>query len=256
MALAERAYWVGDGETSGIFGFAPSAGTSAFPGDDLTKEPFSDDITYTNWIDNAINKGKIAAKFGLALERGDNGGSGQLALGGLPNVDFNEDALVSVPILKPEINGQTSNKFIYYAMQPDGVKLDGESAVTTWPAIVDSGTTLAYFPTSVAKAINDAYDPPAKFVDSISMFVSECDATPPDFAITVGGKDFKINAKEMILQNSLKSPAGACVSGIQSTGSDIALLGDVFLKNVIAVFDLGKEELSFAPHVRIVLPLI
>lgn len=251
IALAERAYWAGDGETSGIFGFAPSAGTSAYPGEALTKEPFADDMTYTNWIDNAINKGKIDAKFGLALERGDNGGSGQLALGGLPDVDFNKDALVSVPILKPEINGQTSNKFIYYAMQPDGIKLDGTSESTSWAAIVDSGTTLAYFPSAIAKAINDAYDPPSQFAEDISMFVSDCDATPPDFAITIAGKDFSINAEEMILQNSLSSPPGKCLSGIQATGTDLALLGDVFLKNVIVVFDIGNEELQFAPHVRV-----
>lgn len=26
--------------------------------------------------------------------------------------------------------------------------------------------------------------------------------------------------------------------------------GDVFLRNVVAVFDIGKEELKFAPHVN------
>lgn len=248
MALAEEALWEGDGETSGIFGFAGSAGTSAYPGSDLTKEPIADDMPYTNWINNAIDKGKIDSKFSLALERGSAGG--QLALGGLPDVDFNKDALVSVPFLKPTINGETTNKFVYYAMQPDGYKLDGTSETTSWAAIVDSGTTLAYLPSADATAINNAYDPPSVLVKSIGMFVNKCDATPPEFAISIGGKDFNINAKEMILQNSLASPENACVTGIQGTGGDIALLGDVLLKNVIAVFDLGKEELSFAPHVR------
>lgn len=247
MALAEEAFWNGDGKTSGIFGFAPSAGTSAYAGSDLTKEPLADDMTYTNWIDNAINKGKIDAKFSLALERGSDGG--QLALGGLPDVDFNKDALVTVPILKPTVGGETSNKYVYYAMQPDGIKLDGTSESTTWAAIVDSGTTLAYLPSADALAINNAYSPASTFVKEIGMFVCNCDATPPDFAISIGGKDFNINAKEMILQDSLSSPENACVSGIQATSGDVALLGDVLLKNVIAVFDLGKEELSFAPHV-------
>jgi hypothetical protein len=29
---------------------------------------------------------------------------------------------------------------------------------------------------------------------------------------------------------------------------DIYILGDVFLKNVVAVFDIGASQMTFAPH--------
>lgn len=38
------------------------------------------------------------------------------------------------------------------------------------------------------------------------------------------------------------------ITGIQSSGMSSAILGDVFLHNVVAVFDIGNEEMKFAPH--------
>ena len=38
------------------------------------------------------------------------------------------------------------------------------------------------------------------------------------------------------------------MTGIQPGAKNYAVLGDVFLKNVVAVFDIGAEEMKFAPH--------
>lgn len=43
--------------------------------------------------------------------------------------------------------------------------------------------------------------------------------------------------------------AGQCITGVADTADfddELAVLGDVFLKNVLAVFDVGESTMCFA----------
>lgn len=109
------------------------------------------------------------------LERDSDGGtgSGQVALGGLPDVEFDID-FTTVPIEKFEISPDPdeNSEYSYYTITPDALVINGASSSASFPSIVDTGTTLAYFPSSVAAKINAAYDPPSKFVSSAGVYVS------------------------------------------------------------------------------------
>ena len=52
---------------------------------------------------------------------------------------------------------------------------------------------------------------------------------------------FYINAADLILDSD-----GSCFTGIDDGGEGPYILGDVFLKNVVAVFDVGASEMRFA----------
>lgn len=235
------------------------------------------------------------------LERGKNGGSGQLALGGLPTIDFDQN-FATVPIEKIEISPMPieKTKFSYYTIIADGLVIGGESSSTSFPAVVDTGTTLAFLPNDLAEEINNAFDPPSKFIESLGGFENYCDATPPKFAFTIGGKDFYISPNELLLADGYDPATGGCVSPTcySSDGNRHRLIryllaywypakwdgfsspvsqkwvrmvnshprptwhlfetyanasthrfrGEVFLKNVVAVFDIGNEEIKFAAH--------
>ena len=114
---------------------------------------------------------------------------------------------------------------------------DAESVV-----IVDSGTTLLYAPTKVAYAVNAQFDPPAVFDQSQGAFFVDCDAKAPTFGVVIGGATFYINALDLVVYNG----GGPCVSGIQDAGDSFGILGDVFLKNVLAVYDVGASAMVFA----------
>ena len=69
--------------------------------------------------------------------------------------------------------------------------------------------------------------------------------------ITIGGTPFTINPLDMILGTTDTSTGQeTCISGIDDGGSDASsdlyILGDTFLKNVVAKFDVGNGELGFA----------
>ena len=65
----------------------------------------------------------------------------------------------------------------------------------------------------------------------------DCDAEPPRMAVTVVGQDFFINPADMILEPGVD---GLCTGGIQTSVSDLNILGLTFLKNVLVVFDWGN----------------
>lgn len=149
----------------------------------------------------------------------------------------------------------------YYTIVPDGFLLKGteesffgyqnvnESPDTNFPVIVDSGTTLMYLPPQVAEAVNELFDPPAVYIEEEGVFETDCDATVPTFAIRIGGTDFYINSKDLLLTGDAGYDpyTGGCITGVQASQGTY-ILGDVFHKNVIAVYDIGGEEMRFAAH--------
>lgn len=104
------------------------------------------------------------------------------------------------------------NPFKFYTIQPEALVLDGSSLSINLHTIVDSGTTLVYLPADITAAINEAFDPPSEQYEGV--WVNECSATPPDFAITIGGQQFKISSHELLLQGALGALPGTnlCVS--------------------------------------------
>ncbi|KAK3714966.1 hypothetical protein LTR37_007456 [Vermiconidia calcicola] len=242
IASVSEGYWLGDGVTSGIIGFAYASLTSAYKG---TKN-----VHYENFIDNAIDEGKTRPMFSVAIERSAGGGGGQVAFGGLPNVDF-ERNFTSTPLEVISFSRRpiARRKYTYYTITPDALVLEGEAKQTSFPVILDTGTTLAYLPPNIVEAINLAFDPPSLLVNG--FWENDCNATAPEFAIDIAGTEFRISEQELLLNDELGYDwaTGLCACGIQASPTQPYILGDTFLKNVVAVFDIGASEMRFAPHV-------
>lgn len=221
-------------------------------------------VEYNNWIFSAIDQGLVAPMFSLALERSATGGSGQLALGGLPDVNVTESDFTSTPLQILEVTdiAAEAKNYSYYTIIPDGFILEGHqgsgstfhaidlSQASDFPVVVDSGTTLMYLPPKVAEEVNALFDPPAVYIEEEGIYETDCWATPPDFKIRINGTDFTVNKADMLLTGSLgyDSYTGGCVTGVQPQPGGPYILGDVFLKSVVAVFDVGSSEMRFAKH--------
>lgn len=146
----------------------------------------------------------------------------------------------------------------FYTIKPDGYVYDNSKGVATshttpYDAIVDSGTTLLYVPTPVADGYLASFNPPATLYEGDYFY--PCDATAPYFGITIAGTIFNISSADIILPDSgyTNSTSGVdyCLIGVIDGGNGIdamPIFGDVFLKNVVAVFDVGASLLAFAQH--------
>ena len=60
--------------------------------------------------------------------------------------------------------------------------------------------------------------------------------------MSIEKKVFFVNALDMILP----AAGGQCLSGIQPNNGGLTILGDVWMKNVLAVFDIGAQRMRFA----------
>jgi hypothetical protein len=133
--------------------------------------------------------------------------------------------------------------------------LVNDSAVSTSSDnhVVDSDTTLNFLETKVAAAINSAFNPPAILNEygnnglGGATYLVECDASAPDHGYKIGGETLWINPIDLILESD-GLPDGTCLSAIQDggDGSTPFILGDTFLRNVLAVFDIGAEMMRFS----------
>jgi hypothetical protein len=103
----------------------------------------------------------------------------------------------------------------FYFVDIDSYVFPGSSKLnTTSTAILDTGTTLLYAPTQIAKDYNEQFKPKAKFVEDEDTYYVDCNAEAPAFAVTIGGVEFNVTAADVIL------PIGdnQCISGVQDGG--------------------------------------
>lgn len=189
-----------------------------------------------------------APLFSLAILRDISGPSGYLSLGGTPPVKF-VGSFTSTPILVTSIKGYPKD-YDFYTIEVDAVKVDHES-LAGGKYILDSGTTLNYMPTSIATAINEAFSPPAVYSEDDGVYIVDCKAKAPRLRIHIAGTVFHTNPLDMVVFIGTDDKGNdVCISGVDNGGDnaeeDVYILGDVFLKNVVSVFDIGAVEMRFA----------
>ncbi|KAF7845752.1 hypothetical protein BT93_L0782 [Corymbia citriodora subsp. variegata] len=258
VALAQLAGWSGDNITSGLVGLAYPSITSAYAGTVALADNFSDPsshLVYSPIINTIFFVENLTdSVFSLTLSRNpdpDYGFGGYITIGGIPDItDPTVNAsskFVQTPILQVPFLGDAA-AYAFYAIDVDALvygkykEADAEGATLY---IVDSGTTLNYFTTEDAKEFNALFNPPAENIEG--LYFVECTAVPPNLGVTIAGETFYHNPIDLIFDEGIGN--NTCISGVQdggALGAGFFILGDVFQKNVLSVFDVGNEMMAFS----------
>lgn len=196
--------------------------------------------------------------FSLALSRATEteGSGGVLAFGGIPDIPHDED-FIATPIV-PLLPGL----YAWYAVAVDGFSIAApqgletradddqqdlfraasEFAIQPTKVIIDSGTTLMYLPDKLVDYIASTFSPPAFINPYNGLYVAGCTSKAPRFGVIIAGKTLFVNPVDLL------NPMGSefCMMAIQRQLGGDAVLGDSFLKSVLAVFDVGIHEMRFA----------
>jgi hypothetical protein len=261
---------MGDGVNSGLLGLGYPALTSAHPG------PSQDNTTY--WYNRLpynpllftmADQGLIDSYYSLAIARTPQnettGFGGYLTLGGLAPVNHSDEwATVPVEIHETIPLNFTSGKRVisYWTTTIDGVTYGPPSSAgstrgqrpntttddTRVQVFFDNGNYFTYFPEKVVAPINALFDPPAIWHDELSFYVVQCDAVPPTFGIKLGNHTFFHDGRDLVYQTE----EGICISNLVPSetvgieGVTLNIVGAGFFKNVLSVFDFGKNEMRFA----------
>lgn len=273
VAVVDYVADVSDGVTSGVIGLSFKSSTSVYTG--ANQDAYTKKVEYNPIFTSMYSRGYILPIFSLAIERSPitNGttAGGLLAIGGLPPVPF-RPLFASSPFQLLTINSapvaaaasQSADPnlaYSFYAITVTGLTYE-RSNETKWShpnfpnpleppsnashiqVVIDSGSTLIYLPTGIASAVNALFDPAAVYDAGSDAYLVNCSAKAPKFGVEIGGQTFFVNGKDLILDYGIGN--GICASGITEAGSGMSILGDVFLKNVLAIFDVGSGEMRFA----------
>ncbi|KAJ7780230.1 acid protease [Mycena maculata] len=269
IGTPDLAAWNGDGVNSGLLGLAYSGLTSVFNTTDPTKASNANHIPYDPFFFTAVKQGVVTNPFfSIALDRPASltvnvtvdPNLGYVAFGGMPPVALDKTA-VTVPIQGYSATtgdpSTTNAVYFYYTLDVAGYVFSGSTSVETANnnTILDTGTTLNYFPTKVAKAYNAGFVPKAKYNEDEGLYYVDCDATPPAFSVNLGGKLFPIDARDQILDAGTDDAGKVlCISGTQDGGADTAenvfILGDVFLHNIVPTFNIKTNELTITRRAK------
>ena len=90
-----------------------------------------------------------------------------------------------------------------------------------------------------------AFVPRAVYLYQWDGYFAPCDAAPPRFAVVISGVEFGVNPADMILEDVVDPLTGYCSIAVSTGGAGPYILGQVFLQNVVAVFDVGAAQMRF-----------
>lgn len=200
----------------GILGLSMASGSS----DNFIKTLKSDKVLKSN-------------VFGVDINRASDGpNTGELTLGGTNAKKYSGD--IKYTAVNLAANGD-------WAIPLDDAKYNGSQAgITDRLAYIDTGTTYAFAPKADVAALHKLISG-ASSTDDVT-YTAPCDSDQP-IVVTFSGVDHEISVKDWL---SSPSSSGTCTSNIygQEVIAGAWLLGDVFLKNVYAVFDADESRIG------------
>lgn len=140
------------------------------------------------------------------------------------------------------INGETWSKLSADSDTPTG---------KIFPVIVDSEFTTSPLPPSLVMLYYDAFfeAPQLAEIEGQPMFAAPCNTSMvPTFGVQIGGQTFEMRKETLLVSrmNTTENEMTMCALGLQPGIEEAGLLGDTFLSNVVAVFDVGESEMRFA----------
>ncbi|KAH7319669.1 putative aspartic-type endopeptidase [Stachybotrys elegans] len=220
------------------FQFGLAHGTSS----DFTDFVFDGILGFS--MDKGVNQNFVSALresnqlesnvFSIALHRSADGDNvGEIALG-----TINHDRHTGDISYNDIMEGNE------WTIRLEDMKFNGKGAgVGGVRSYIDSGTSYAFGPQRLVEQLHRTI-PGANSTDGRTWTVP-CD-TEDELAFTFSGVDYKISTRDWV---SPRNSNGVCTSNIYGfeVVSGAWLLGDTFLKNVYAVFDMDKRRIGFAP---------
>lgn len=123
---------------------------------------------------------------------------------------------------------------------------------STINALLDSGTSLTYFPTSLADSVLSAFD--SSYSSSLGYYVTSCSSSG-SLNYTFGDSvTIQVPFSSLLLpitdrrgkSAQLSNGKAACAIGILPSSYKFALLGDTFLRSAYVVFDLKNDKIAMA----------
>jgi predicted aspartyl protease len=211
----------------GIIGFGPV---------DLTEDTVSGESTVPTFMDNLKSTGAISTEvlgvsFAPLSGSSTSSKNGELTLGGTDSSKYSGSITY--------VDQATSGDFApYWGIAVSEIEYSSTSVGSSLHAIVDTGTTLIYIPTS---SYNKFLSAAGGKTDSSSGLAKFTKKPTGDFSFTIGGKKFELTPTQYLIPQDQLANLGVSGSGYYSWigdgGSDSVdfIIGQKFLENYVSI---------------------
>ncbi|XP_032872413.1 cathepsin E-like [Amblyraja radiata] len=137
----------------------------------------------------------------------------------------------------------------YWQIEIQRVTVNGQVVACSegCPAIIDTGTSLLVGPTNAITNIQQAVGATPGSYGQYSINCNDL-SSMPDVVFTINGYDFTLPATAYALKSTYYNQV-SCMSGFGDTGSNLWILGDVFIGEYYSIFDRGNNRVGLAKAV-------
>ena len=186
-------------------------------------------------------KPALAKQFSIALSRDSSniGIGGTFIIGGVPanlkDPAINTSSPYGTSAPWQHVKTRSTSEFTFYSILVDGIKIGSTIDNPGLQIILDSGANMFQVPAGNATDINKLW---TKFNADGSISCHVTLAKP--VGVVIGGVMFWIEPSDLLLPNA---DGKSCQSLVSSCDKE-CVMGDPFLKNVLAMFDWDNKEMS------------
>ncbi|KJA27806.1 hypothetical protein HYPSUDRAFT_212373 [Hypholoma sublateritium FD-334 SS-4] len=196
------------------------------------------------FFENLIEEEQLAAPiFSVFLARGEETGS-EVCFGCMNPVKTLGD-ISWIPVISKT----------YWSIALDSVSVNSTMAPSTnVVAAIDTGTTLIYLPEQLATELYDMIPCGRQAAEIGPEFFTYCCDIDFSVSLSFGGEPFALNMSDFNM-GPAADDSSSCVGGILALGqgfpSNLAIIGDEFLKSWYSIFDYANgARVGFAPSVN------
>jgi hypothetical protein len=185
-------------------------------------------------FDNMFAQGGLEEEvFSFSLGKVD-GEPGELLFGGI-DTDLYTGDLKYVPL----------SNTTYWALELDGITVNGDSVTKSRRVIIDSGTSLLAGPTAEVAALAAKIGASKSWINPMEYTVP-CSSISklPDLVFHIGGEAYTLTGTDYVINAGIMCLFG--VVGIDVPIEDLWIAGDVFMRKYYTVFDHGNKQMGFA----------
>ncbi|KAI9287739.1 endopeptidase [Umbelopsis sp. AD052] len=170
-----------------------------------------------------------------ANEGGDESNGGELVFGGVDDAHY-----------KGDIHYAPVTRKGYWEVELEDIKFGGESiGLDPVGAAIDTGSSLLVAPSDVAELINKELGAEKNWAGQYTLDCAT-KANLPDFCFVFNGKDFCLTPEDYILEVQNQCISGFMGLDIPAPAGPLWIVGDVFLRKYVTVYDYGNSRVGFA----------
>lgn len=207
-------------------------------------------VMNTTFFSNKYNP-PLPSMFSFALSRdsSNSGNAGKFTLGGIPSlsdpsVNVSSNSPTSAPF---QINTLFSAHLSTYSINVDGFAIGNNTLLEPNTQILfDTGGDVFEVPSDLLDAVYNSWSEPVQMQDGTPVLSCSATLTRP-IGLTIGGRTYYIQGQDLLFPND-QDPSQCMLLVEGSSEATAIIVGDPFLKNVLAVFDWQGLEMSFYPR--------